>query len=1041
MKIAKRILLAFLILIVLLVGAAVALPYFFKDKIVEAVRVEVNKTIDAELEFESVSLSLLRSFPNFNFRVEQLSLTGKGEFEGVALAKADQMAFTLDLMSVIKSDRPVAIKSVDFVKPTFRIIVTEAGKANYDIMLPSESPEAEVDTAGDYSNVVVQLASYSISDGHLIYDDRSVDMLLDMEGVDHTGTGNFTIDVYDLDTQTKARALTYKQGGITYLKRAEADLNAIFNIDQPASKYTLRDNNLVINSLEINADGFVQLMEEDILIELAFNSPQSEFRHLLSLVPNAYIAGYEDVEADGQFTLKGSVSGVYNGDREAFPAFQFTTSVSDGRVKYPGLPLGINNIQAQASVNSPSSDFDDLVVDVARFTMTLGQNPFSASFRLSNPISDPYLQAKAQGRLDLAELSKAFPMEGIEAMSGLLTADLLIDSRLSYIEQEQYERVDMSGDLRLQNMNYAAEGMPPVAINNAQLAFTPQSVKLSQFDAKLGRSDLKGSGQIDNILAYFSPEKTMSGNLQMRAALFDAGEWVPEESATEAADAPAYGSSADTEPTEIFDRFDFQLDAQADRFVYESYTVDNAVARGRIKPNKLQVNELSGRIGQNDFRADGLITGLFDYVFEEGVLGGDIRFFSNRMNLNDFMEEETSAEASGGSSGEEEAYSVIPVPDNIEMDIMAEIGELQYTNITLRELNGHLQITDQAIILDQVRAKGLGGNMAMSGSYDTQDLENPRFTFKYDLSNLDFAEAFSTFNTFEQLAPIGKYLNGRFNSTLLMDGILGPDLYPKLSSINAEGFLQTVNAALQNFKPLQSVGNKLNVNYLKEDIAIKNTRNWFEIKDGTLEIKEYDAQVKDIKMKIGGTYDIADLMKLQIRAQVPRKLLEANAVGAAASTGLNFLQGEASKLGINIQQSENVNVLINLIGAITDPKIALKLLGVDGDGQETSIADAAKGQVKDEVDRRVQEARQTTEQAARKAVDSIKSAAQQQAEDAAKRLADQAKKEASRRIDSTAQKKAEEVLDQAGDKAADKIKENLDKYNPFKRNKKNEGGN
>ncbi|KGE85662.1 MAG: AsmA-like C-terminal region-containing protein [Phaeodactylibacter xiamenensis] len=1040
MKIAKRLLIAFFLLIALFLGAAIAIPYFFKDELVTMAREEANKTVNAEVDFSDVSLSLLRSFPDFSLRIDSFSVIGKDAFEGVPLAKGAYAALTLDLMSVIRSSEPVALKSIHLEQPELNIIVLKNGTANYDITLPSDAPADTNAATGDYSNLVIQLASYSIANGSLLYDDHSLDTYLEIKGLNHSGSGNFTIDVYDLDTHTDIAGLTVAQSGITYLNSAKAELDAIFNIDSPNSKYTLKDNQLTVNALQLNADGFVQLDGDNINMELAFNSPQNEFRHLLSLIPNAYIEGYEDVDVTGMFTLEGNVSGTYNGTTETYPAFAISTSVSDGRVKYPDLPLSIDNINTRANVNSPSSDFNDLVVDVPRFSMTLGDNPFEASFRLRTPISDPDLQASANGRIDLAALSQAFPVEGVEEMAGLIIADLNIDTRLSVIEREDYEQVNMNGDLRVQGLTYAATGLPKVQIQDAAMGFSPQFVDLRSFKAQLGKSDLQASGRIDNLLAYFSPEKTMTGQLKVRSDYFDIGEWMPESEETATTGMPDTTSSATS--GEVFDRFDFQLDAQAKEIDYDSYTIKNALAVGDIRPNTLRVTDIGAQIGESDFTGRGVITGIFDYLFEDGILGGDLQLNSNRLNLNEFMPD---SETTTNETATEESYGVIPIPPNIDMEMMATIGHLTYTNIDLKNVRGHLVIADEAIILDNVRANGLGGELAMSGSYETTNPKEPGFSFKYDLSGLQFQDAFSTFNTFEQLAPIGKYIKGRFNSTLILDGKLGQDLYPKLSTLNAEGFLQTMDAVLQQFKPLQSIGNKLQVQELKENISIKNTKNWFEINNGTLELKTYDAKIAGIDMKIGGTYSVTDLMNLDIKAQIPRDKMSQNALGAAANSGLKLLESQASKLGLNIGQSEFINVGIDLKGAIEDPKIGVKLLGLDGEsGEDKGLVDQAKDQVRDQVNQQVEESKKAAEAAAKKAADSLRNLAKQEAEKAAEDLKDQAKEtlkdKLGEQLDSTTQKKVDDVLDKVGGDATDKIKDNLDKFNPFKKRNNSGGG-
>ena len=116
------------------------------------------------------------------------------------------------------------------------------------------------------------------------------------------------------------------------------------------------------------------------------------------------------------------------------------------------------------------------------------------------------------------------------------------------------------------------------------------------------------------------------------------------------------------------------------------------------------------------------------------------------------------------------------------------------------------------------------------------------------------------------------------------------------------------------------------------------------------------------------------------------------------------------------------------------------MLGMDG---ESSAGAAAKDQVKAEAQKAIDEGKQVVKETANKAVDSLKTVAAQEAEKARKELEKKAKEEAQKAlgnvVDSTAQKKADDLLKDATKEGADKIKDNLDKWNPFGKKKKDGG--
>ena len=79
-------------------------------------------------------------------------------------------------------------------------------------------------------------------------------------------------------------------------------------------------------------------------------------------------------------------------------------------------------------------------------------------------------------------------------------------------------------------------------------------------------------------------------------------------------------------------------------------------------------------------------------------------------------------------------------------------------------------------------------------------------------------------------------------------------------------------------------------------VNLKNTKNWFEFNNGVVKIKDFDYKTNGIDMVIGGTHGIDSDMAYHIKAKVPRKMLQQNAVGQAADKGLNFLQGSSFKI-------------------------------------------------------------------------------------------------------------------------------------------------
>jgi hypothetical protein len=97
MKIFKRLLLIAVVFLVLVLGAAAAFPFVFKDEILAAVKKEINVNLTAKVDFEDVNLSLFRHFPHVSVGLENYSVTGTDVFDKITLAKGELLDVEVDL--------------------------------------------------------------------------------------------------------------------------------------------------------------------------------------------------------------------------------------------------------------------------------------------------------------------------------------------------------------------------------------------------------------------------------------------------------------------------------------------------------------------------------------------------------------------------------------------------------------------------------------------------------------------------------------------------------------------------------------------------------------------------------------------------------------------------------------------------------------------------------------------------------------------------------------------------------------------------------
>ena len=242
------------IFIVILLVILISVPFIFKGKIVAMVKEETNKSINAKVDFGDFDLSLIRNFPNFSLRVNNLSVINIAPFEGDTLIFAKQLDLTIDVMSVIKGEQ-ISIRKVGIDSPVMYFLVNEAGKANWDIAKPSAEPKG----AEKPSTFKASLQKYSISNGLIVYDDKTMPFFLKLDNVNHSGSGDFTQDLFELRTTTEVGKTDMAYGGVNYINKARTKIDADLDMNMKEMRFTFKNNKIQLNELFLDFSGWVMI--------------------------------------------------------------------------------------------------------------------------------------------------------------------------------------------------------------------------------------------------------------------------------------------------------------------------------------------------------------------------------------------------------------------------------------------------------------------------------------------------------------------------------------------------------------------------------------------------------------------------------------------------------------------------------------------------------------------------------------------------------------------------------------------------------------
>ncbi len=879
--------------------ALILIPIFFKDQIKELVLKEANNMLLADVSMEDFDLTIIKTFPNLSIKLYNTKITGRDKFKGVELVNIKELTANIGLWDVIGGDQ-IAIKAIHLEEPKIDVRILQDGMANYDIVKQDSLLTKEEVT--EPSNFKMALQKYTITNGQINYADEMGDMHAKIFNLNHEGKGDLTADIVDFQTITSMDKFSVDMAGIGYLVdvKTDAKIDLKMEFKEKSSKFILKDNEIQVNAVKMSVNGFYAMEDGYDDMDLQLDSKKTSFKDLLSLIPAFYKSGYESMVTSGNLVLDGKVKGRM--DATNMPGWDFKMKVANASIKYPDLPGKIENIAIDAASKfSGGSNLDLMTLDVDKFHANFAGNELDANLKMRNPMTDPFIDSKILAKVDLATLGKIMPLAEGENYTGKLDADVKLEGRVSTLEQGKYEEFKADGILSLMDMVYKSpDYSDPIDISKMVFKFSPKELVLESFDAKMGKSDFKLDGKIDNYIAYF---------------------------------------------------------------------------------------------------------------FRDELLKGNFNFSSNTLDIDQLMGLAPSTESSTTTApASTTAAEPVLIPANVDFDLNTNINTLKYNGIDIKNVNGNVVVKDEVANLSNLTMNAMGGKIGLKGSYDTKDHNKPAVDFGYDLQELNIQELAKNFVTIEKLAPIAKYTQGKISSVFSMKTFLKPDLEPIYSSLTGEGNLASSVIQISGFKPLEKIGEALNINKIKSQ-TINNFKTRFRFADGKVNTDKFDVKMGNIVSSVQGSTSFEQDIDYGIRMMIPKS--------EVPSSMLSAIEDQLKKVNgltnVDLKLPDFIPVDVKVLGKINDPKVSTnfkeQILSLTGNLKDAMIdmvkdkINDAKDSVKSIVNNKVDEVKSDLLERKQKILDDAQVQANK-VKASAKSAADVVRKEA----DNNAQK----LIDEAG---------------------------
>jgi hypothetical protein len=475
-----------------------AAPFFLKEKITSVVRAQIAKNLKAHVNFSGTDISLFRNFPKISVGLENVIVSCVGEFQDDTLLKADQVNITCNVKSLL-TGHGIEVNSLTLKEPKWHAVVHANGHVNWNIF-KSEKNQTSDSLSG---SLRWALQRYTIHKGSLDYWNEEKNIHIDLSNLEQEGTGNFSLEQFDLKTSTTADAVNFQSlGKVPYTLTAKTNIKVTLHIDKKTDTYSFNTDQVVLNGLKLHTEGFFQRINDSSYnMNVRYKVLSTDFRNMLSILPAEYLKDYGAIEASGGANFNGYIKGKYDGSHA--PAFHANLDVINGYLKYPDLPLPVEHLNLGIQVNNPDGLADHLTINISDIHAEIAKDTIDVHLALRNLKTKPLIDFSFVGKLDLANIARCIKMDSSLRMAGSLIANIYAKGNAPGAEKPKKGVFQSGGDLQLNDFSFLSREYPRIlSIGQLKMTFTPNEVLVDGRSGVYGTTHLNAKGILHNFYDY-----------------------------------------------------------------------------------------------------------------------------------------------------------------------------------------------------------------------------------------------------------------------------------------------------------------------------------------------------------------------------------------------------------------------------------------------------------------------------------------------------------------------------------------------------------
>ena len=853
------------------------IPLLFPGTISEQVKIFANKKLAGKLEYKKVHLTFFRHFPSLTVSVDELLLKGSRPFQQDTLLSAKEVAAGINLKNLI-FDGEVKINEIYVSDAVANVYVNSKGEANYNVYVSSPSAGPK-DTTAKETSIKVDLIKFR--NWNIRYKDHSANILVDAKGLNYTGTGGLSEDIFDLKTDLNIDQLDFSLNRVYYARQKSLRADLITRINTNALTFVLKKNELRINDLPLKFTGFVTILKDGYNLDIKAASEKTTIRDMISVLPPQYLDWAKDTKLKGNSDLFISLKGQFSEPRKVKPNFTARLLVKDGRISSEKAPVPMDHLNVDLGIDFPSLDPEKLGVDLKTLNFDLGPKSAFRAVVKTKGLSEMSVNAVMKGALNLQTLDEALGLKDLD-LKGLMNADVNANGIFS-MDKKLFPKTKGYLNLKdgwlkttaypnpIKNINLTAN------IKNTDGTFSSLGVKLSPFkfdfegnpvfvDADLQNfEDLlykvraKGVLNIGKIYQVFARKGldvsglvTADLSLNGRQSYATSGQY----------------SKLDNKGTLILKNIKANTAYLPKPFYLKEGSFE-------FENEKMWFRKFYATYGKSDFSLDGYLLNTINYfIARKGTLHGNFGLRSDYILVDEFMalqsgdNDAQSLAIEYAKAENPKSSGVVIVPKNLDVSLKVNAKKVGFKGLDIHQLQGMATVQNGQVFLKNTSFDIIGSRMNIDARYQDESPLTANFDVAFKVMDFNVQKAYKEIDMVRELATSAKDVSGIVSLDYKLKGDFDQNMAPIYPSLEGGGVVNLRDVAVKNLKMLSVIGDNVGADAFNNP-DMKGVNIVTQIKNNLIHIDEFKFKVSVLRPSISGTTSFNGLLDILVKVGLP----------------------------------------------------------------------------------------------------------------------------------------------------------------------------